>query len=181
MKVRSSHDFPETGASDAAIAAAVDIEQRQKGASSMNGSILGLVLMASISLPLVCMAGIRLHQTQSAPLAPTQATASQEVQAAVVQSGAAQQAAAQPAAVQPAAQYIYWNYNFQEAQQQATTSNKSMMIDFYADWCPSCKSLDAKVYTDPQIIAEAQNFVPIKINAEAQLDLARQYNISKYP
>lgn len=131
--------------------------------------MIGMALMASISLPLVCMAALRLRESQFA-------SHSQGAQAAVAA------AVPQPALAQPAApQYIYWNYNFQAAQQQAAASNKSMMLDFYTDWCPACKWLDNNVYSLPQIAAEAQNIVPVKINAEGQPDLAQRYNITKFP
>jgi thiol:disulfide interchange protein len=155
MNVESAYSFPEPN--EAEVAAQDLGPKPQSSAAKINGPIIGMVLMAAISLPLVCMAALSARTPQAA-----------------VPSAA-------PVAAAPAPLYVYWNYNFDAAQQIAATSNKSMMIDFYTDWCPACKWLDANVYSRPEIAAEAQSIVPLKINAEGQPELARRYNITKYP
>jgi thiol:disulfide interchange protein DsbD len=38
------------------------------------------------------------------------------------------------------------------ALETASAQNKTLMLDFYADWCISCKEMEHKVFTDPRII-----------------------------
>jgi thiol:disulfide interchange protein len=76
---------------------------------------------------------------------------------------------------------IQWRTNFQAALQEARTSGKPLMVDFYTDWCGYCKKLDKEVYTDFGVIAESVNFVSVKINAEKSQQLAAQYQVSGFP
>jgi len=143
--------------SEAEIIAQIDAEQQRKSASApaAYAPVVGVVAMMAVALPLV-------FALRSNPQSTDLATP-----------GGA------PAPLQPT--FIAWNYNFESAQSIAAASNKTMMIAFYTDWCPACKQMDREVYGRAPIIVEAQNIVPLKINAEGQPDLARRYNIHKYP
>jgi len=33
----------------------------------------------------------------------------------------------------------------------ASSQGKTAMLDFYADWCVSCKEMEAYTFTDPQV------------------------------
>jgi thiol:disulfide interchange protein DsbD len=53
---------------------------------------------------------------------------------------------------------------FDEALAKAKADCKPVMIDFFADWCAACKELDQHTYVAPQVVAEAQRFVNIKVD-----------------
>ena len=44
------------------------------------------------------------------------------------------------------------------------------MIDFWAKWCVYCKKLDKLVWNVPEVVAEAQRFETIKVDATATDD-----------
>ncbi|HDJ37681.1 MAG TPA: thioredoxin family protein [Methanosarcinales archaeon] len=78
----------------------------------------------------------------------------------------------QPSADTPG---ITW-YSYDEGMEIAQEQNKPVMIDVYTDWCKYCKELDRVVYTDPDVIDLADQFVCIKFNADKHRDLAVKYN-----
>jgi thiol:disulfide interchange protein DsbD len=48
---------------------------------------------------------------------------------------------------------------------EAMTLKKPVMIDFYADWCSSCKRLEAITFKDPRILPILQNMTLVRIDA----------------
>ena len=50
----------------------------------------------------------------------------------------------------------------------AREAGKPVMIDFWATWCKLCLVLDKQVWNDPAVVAEAQRFVTLKIDATDQ-------------
>lgn len=47
---------------------------------------------------------------------------------------------------------------------KASSQGKSAMYDFYADWCVSCKEMEAFTFTDPQVQAALGNFVMLQVD-----------------
>ena len=54
--------------------------------------------------------------------------------------------------------------------QQASASGKAVMLDFYADWCISCKEMEAYTFTDPQVKAQLANFVVLQADVTENND-----------
>jgi thiol:disulfide interchange protein DsbD len=46
--------------------------------------------------------------------------------------------------------------------QQAKANQQWVMLDFYADWCVSCKEMEAYTFTDPQVKQQLKQFVLIQ-------------------
>ncbi|HBA66619.1 MAG TPA: thiol:disulfide interchange protein, partial [Methylococcaceae bacterium] len=63
----------------------------------------------------------------------------------------------------------------------AARNNQPVMLDFYADWCVSCKEMDAYTFAHPEVKQELNRFVLLKAdvtanNAEHQA-LLRKFNL----
>lgn len=136
-------------------------------AEPRGGSIADIMLLAGVvAVLLICLLALKFKQSATTPAAAGTVIAQQQQPA--------------PAPVVNAT-YIAWDNNFDAALARAKSVNKPIMIDFYTDWCGVCKKVDSEVYTNQQVINEAQNFVNVKINAEQYTDLASRFGIHSYP
>jgi len=53
----------------------------------------------------------------------------------------------------------------EETYKKALSENKPILIDFYADWCASCKTLDEKIFTQEFFIESSKGLVLLKFDA----------------
>jgi len=49
----------------------------------------------------------------------------------------------------------------------ASAAGKPVMLDFYADWCVSCKEMERYTFSDPAVIAEMGRFVLLQADVTA--------------
>ncbi|MFO7593899.1 MAG: protein-disulfide reductase DsbD [Pseudomonadota bacterium] len=63
----------------------------------------------------------------------------------------------------------------------ASARGKSVMLDFYADWCVSCKEFEKYTFSDPKVIAALSDTVALQAdvtaNDEADKDLLKAFNL----
>lgn len=72
--------------------------------------------------------------------------------------------------------------SFKEACAAAKRDNKVVLIDFYTTWCRPCKKMDRTTWKDKKVIAwMKEKTVALKVDAEADVVLAKQYDIEAYP
>jgi thiol:disulfide interchange protein len=84
------------------------------------------------------------------------------------------------------AEVKFKDISLSEAQKEAKSEKKLIMIDFFTDWCKWCKVLDQKTYSDEEVGKFADgHFVSIKINADDKggpgTQIANKYQIQGYP
>jgi len=81
---------------------------------------------------------------------------------------------------------ITWQAYTTEGLEQAISSQKPVIIDFYADWCIPCKELDKFTFSNEQIIQKSAEFVTIKADltkfqSEETNNLRIKYQIKGVP
>ena len=67
------------------------------------------------------------------------------------------------------------NVNFEE---EVLNSNKTVLIDFYADWCGPCKAYAPIVEA---VASENTDIKVVKINVDNAQDIAINYNVMSIP
>ena len=64
---------------------------------------------------------------------------------------------------------------------QAKADGKAVMLDFYADWCVSCKEMETFTFSDPKVQARLADVVLLKAdvtaNADADKALLKRFNL----
>jgi thiol:disulfide interchange protein DsbD len=77
---------------------------------------------------------------------------------------------------------ISWFKDLDDASEVAQKTNQLMMIEFWADWCSSCKVMDENIFSDPKLIAAVgERIIPVRIHFDLQKDLVRKYNVPAIP
>lgn len=63
----------------------------------------------------------------------------------------------------------------------ASAKQQTVMLDFYADWCISCKEMEAYTFTDPEVRSRLADFVllqaDVTANDEEDRTLLRRFNL----
>jgi thioredoxin-like negative regulator of GroEL len=76
---------------------------------------------------------------------------------------------------------ISWQTDVPKASIAAVRTNKPMLLEFWADWCPPCLVMDQEVYTDVGVINGMEKLVPVRIDVDKQEAVARQYELAGMP
>ncbi len=85
------------------------------------------------------------------------------------------------AAVPPAcAETTRW-YDYEEGMLAASSLEKPVLLDFYADWCPPCIAMEEGTYPDPRVVSEMKDFIAIKVDTQKRIDIESKYGITYYP
>ncbi|HEX3726811.1 MAG TPA: thioredoxin family protein, partial [Pirellulales bacterium] len=90
-----------------------------------------------------------------------------------------------PPAVSRGPQVARGNLNFVEGYRagsiQAAAEAKPMLVFFTAQWCRYCHQMADEAFTHPQVVALSQRFVCVLIDADAEPDVCRQFQVSGFP
>jgi thiol-disulfide isomerase/thioredoxin len=74
-----------------------------------------------------------------------------------------------------------WLTDFDQAVNLAAKFNKTLVGDFYADWCGPCKMLSAEVFSTAEFKKAAKDFILVKINVDHEPELTQKYRVEAMP
>jgi thiol:disulfide interchange protein len=80
----------------------------------------------------------------------------------------------------------FWRWSEGAAWEEAETTRRDVLVDFYADWCDECRATARETWRDPLVRrAIASRYVPLRIDvteitkeSREQLD---RYQVSRLP
>ena len=100
-----------------------------------------------------------------------------------VSAPATNEKAEEPAVSAHGSAEISWETSWDRAMERAKKENKPVVVDFYADWCVWCKTLDSTTYRDSRVVQLlGSKAIPLKIDVDhGGRALARQYRVSGLP
>ncbi len=79
-------------------------------------------------------------------------------------------------------QPVRWESSLEAAQRLAGQTNRLVLIQFGAPWCPACKQMEAEVLNQPAVARDiGANYVGVKINADNFPATAQQYGVTGLP
>jgi thioredoxin-related protein len=80
------------------------------------------------------------------------------------------------------AQEVQWRYDYNAARREAEAMHRPLMIDFGTENCFWCKRLDASTFHEATVAGVLnERFIPLKIDADRDAQLAQSLNIQSYP
>ena len=80
-----------------------------------------------------------------------------------------------------AADQIKW-YSHEEGTALGVSESKKVFINFYADWCKFCETMDRLTFQDAGIVSYLNTyFISIKVDVEREKPIAGKYNINPLP
>ena len=74
-----------------------------------------------------------------------------------------------------------WQTDFATAQRIALATNRFILIDFWASWCGPCKQMDMDTWSNQEVNLLTEDFVMLKIDIDANRELASKYSITSIP
>jgi thiol:disulfide interchange protein DsbD len=78
------------------------------------------------------------------------------------------------------AEGLNW-HTYQEGLNLSKAENKTMLLDFYTDWCTYCKQMDKDTYGDARVVNKSAQMVCVKVNGDNENELVSKYGIEGYP
>jgi thiol:disulfide interchange protein len=84
---------------------------------------------------------------------------------------------------------VKWEENYASAVKRAQVEKKMILMDLWAEWCPPCQYLKAKVFPTPEAQQALAKVVPLSVMVEykdrkpieAGVALAKQFKLEAYP
>lgn len=64
--------------------------------------------------------------------------------------------------------------NLSELQAKLSATQRPVMLDFYADWCTDCKTMEKTTFRDPNVIAALDNYLLLKLDMTDNTDEHQQ-------
>ncbi|GAA0741082.1 hypothetical protein GCM10009431_11900 [Gaetbulibacter jejuensis] len=72
-------------------------------------------------------------------------------------------------------------YSLDDAKKMAITTNRLVLVDFWASWCGPCKRMDSESWSKEEVQLLMDNYVSVKIDIDKYPDIAEKYDVRGIP
>ncbi len=73
-------------------------------------------------------------------------------------------------------------YSYDDGIKKIKSGEKLGFIYFYTDWCTYCKMMDQQTFSNKTVNNFLNtNFIPIRVNADKEKAVAKEYSVTGYP
>jgi thiol:disulfide interchange protein DsbD len=80
---------------------------------------------------------------------------------------------------------IKWIPYDQDIIAAAAKEKKPLILDFYADWCPPCVTMEKRIFKDPEVVRLSQNLIAMRLDLTRhqsfQDEVLKQYGVRGVP
>jgi thiol:disulfide interchange protein len=76
---------------------------------------------------------------------------------------------------------VPWRTDLSAAREEAKRDSKPLLLYFTASWCGPCQEMKSVTWSDPAVEMKLRNYVPVKIDIDANQEMAQQYRIDGIP
>jgi thioredoxin-like negative regulator of GroEL len=76
---------------------------------------------------------------------------------------------------------VLWLNDKVQAFALSSQHRRPIIVDVWADWCAPCKVMEATTFRHPDFRLRAAGFIPLKINADADVKFADRYQANILP
>jgi len=74
-----------------------------------------------------------------------------------------------------------WMDSLEDGKKVAMTTNKLILVDFWATWCGPCRKMDSESWSKEEVSVLMNNYVSVKLDIDQNRSLAQEYGVQGIP